>query len=79
MAYIPPLSPLRAGESKKYRSQRKYSIRKSNKIRETNVKDKSHHAALERVFIQIISIQAADLSREHYATLYHVCIQIMSI
>ena len=76
---MPPRSPVRAGESKKDRAQRKYRIRKSNKRRESTVKDKSHHAILERVHIQIMSIQAADVSISHHAALESVCIQIISI
>ena len=76
---MPPRSPVRAGESKKDRAQRKYRIRKSNKRRESTVKDKSHHAILERVHIQIMSIHAVDLSRAHHDALERVCIQIMSI
>ena len=42
---------------------------KSNKKRESTVKDKAHHAALKRVFIQIISIKVEDLTRAHHAAL----------
>ena len=40
---------------------------------------KSHHAALDRVRIQRMIIQAAELSRAHHAILELVCIQIMRI
>ena len=40
---------------------------------------KAHHAALDCVRIQRMSIQAAELSKAHHAILELVCIQIMSI
>ena len=49
---MPPRSPVRTVESKKDRAQRKDRIRKSNKRRESTVKDKAHHSALYRVHIQ---------------------------
>ena len=49
---MPPCSPVKAGESNRYRVQKKDRIGKSIKIREITVKDKSHHATLERVYIQ---------------------------
>ena len=74
-----PRSPVQAGESKKDRARRKYSIIKSNKRRESTVRDKAHLAVLERVRIQRISIQAAGFPRAHHATLERAHIQINSI
>ena len=66
---MPPGSPVRASEIKKDRARKKYRIRKGNKIRESTVKDKAHHAVLERVCIQRMSIQGAESSRAYHATL----------
>ena len=74
-----PCSPVQASERKKYRAWQKNRIRKSNKIREGTVKDKSHHAALDRVHIQITSVQKEKSSIAHHATLKRVCIQSISI
>ena len=72
---ISPHSPVQAGESKKYRARRKERIRKSKKIRESTVEDKSHHVALEPVLPQRIIIQAAGSSGAHRSALEHVHIQ----
>ena len=74
-----PHSLLRSGEIKKDRSQKKCRIRKSNRRREITVEDKSHHTVLERVRIQIMSIQAVGSSIAHHASLEHFLTQIMSM
>ena len=66
---MPPHSPVVAGESKKYRTRQKDRIERNNKKRESTVKDKAHHAALKRVCVQIMIIQAEELSRIHHAAL----------
>ena len=65
---MPPRSPVHAGERKKDSSWQKYRIKKSNKKGESNIKDKAHHATLESVWIQRISIHAAGTSRAHHYT-----------
>ena len=76
---MPPLSPVRAGESKKDRSLLKYRIININKRRGNTDEDKARHSALERVFIQRMSIQLAELERAHHAALERFHIQRMSI
>ena len=76
---ILPRPPVISGEIKKGRTRQRYRIGKSNKIRESAVKDKAHHAVLESVCIQIMCIQAAESSIAQHASVDHVLIQIMSI
>ena len=70
-----PLSPVQASESKKCRSRQKNRIGNSSKRMEITVEDKSHHAPLERVRIQIMSIKVEDSSRAHHTVLERVLIQ----
>ena len=53
----------------------KKRIIKTNKIRESTVEDQIHHAALEGVCIQIMSIQAAKLPIAYHSVLENVRIQ----
>ena len=76
---MPSRNPLLSGEIKKYRARQKDTIRKSNKIRESTVEDKAHHAAFEHFHIQIMSVQAEDPSRAYHAKFEQVRIQIMII
>ena len=76
---ILPCSPVKSGESKIYRARGKNCIRKGNKIRERNSKDKAHHAVLESVHIQIMIIQTSKSSIAYHDTIKLVCIQRISI
>ena len=74
-----PQSPVISDESKNYGSRRKDIIKKSNKRREITVKNKAHHAPLERVHIQTMSIHAEDFYKAHVSVSEFVCIKKTSI
>ena len=76
---MPPRSPIRAGEINNDIDQRKYGIKDIIKIKESTVKYKVQHAALELVFIQIISLQASELSRSYHDASKSFHIQKLSI
>ena len=75
---MPPRSPVQAYEINRDRAQQKDRIRKNSKIREITVEDKSHHATLERVCIQITSIQAEYSSGEHLYKYVLSCVDGLS-
>ena len=76
---MPPRSPIRAGEINNDIDQRKYKIKDIIKIKESTVNYKVQYAALELVFIQIISLQASELSRAYHDALKSFHIQKLSI
>ena len=76
---MPPRSPICAGEINNDRAQIKYGIKDINKIKEITVKYKAQHAALKLVFIQIISMQASELSRAYHDASKSFHIQKLSI